>query len=45
MDFNVGKCKVMHIGRNNMKFGYLMNGEWLEKCDYEKDLGVMIHST
>ena len=42
MYFNVGKCKVMHIGNNNLKFGYLMNGEWLDKCDYEKDLGVIM---
>ena len=44
MNFNVGKCKVMHIGNNNLKFGYLMNGEWLDETDCEKDLGVMIDS-
>ena len=42
MEFNVGKCKVMHIGNNNLKFGYLMNGEWLDECEYEKDLGVIV---
>ena len=42
MEFNIGKCKVMHIGHGNLKFGYTMNGQWLEECDYEKDLGVLI---
>ena len=42
MEFNVNKCKVMHVGYGNLKFGYSMNGQWLQECDYEKDLGVVI---
>ena len=45
MEFNVKKCKVMHVGYNNKNFGYIMNGEWLEKCTFEKDLGVLIDSS
>ena len=42
MEFNVKKCKVMHVGYSNINFGYIMNGQWLEECEYEKDLGVLI---
>jgi ribonuclease P/MRP protein subunit RPP40 len=42
MGFNVDKCKVMHIGRNNRKVEYFMEGRKLEKVKEEKDLGIMI---
>ena len=42
--FNVAKCKVMHIGKNNAHFEYtmIMNEERqkINVCDEEKDLGV-----
>ena len=31
MTFNVEKCKVMHIGKNNEQFSYFMDGVKLEK--------------
>ncbi len=42
MKFNVEKCRVMHIGINNDKVEYLMNGAELSVTNTEKDLGVMI---
>ena len=42
MEFNVGKCKVMHIGRRNPKNVYGMGGSVLETTSAERDLGVMI---
>ena len=42
MDFNVKKCKVMHIGRSNPKHKYFMNGAELKEVDSEKDIGVCI---
>ena len=42
MSFNTGKCKVMHIGRNNSKFDYKMDGVTLSKTNFEKDIGVMV---
>ena len=30
MLFNVGKCKVMHLGRDNMNTDYYMNSKKLE---------------
>ena len=38
MDFNVKKCKVMHIGRSNPKHKYFMNGAELKEVDSEKIL-------
>jgi len=36
------KMKVLHIGKNNPRYGYQMNGVNLEVPDKEKDVGVMI---
>jgi len=44
MDFNVEKCKVMHIGRSNPEYQYLMNSHVLQEVKQEKDLGIMITS-
>ena len=42
MEFNVDKCKIMHIGRKNPKSEYSMNGTKLTETKEEKDLGVTI---
>ena len=42
--FNVSKCKVMHIGRNNPRVEYTMTKDGkttkIETCEQETDLGV-----
>ena len=42
MEFNLDKCKVIHIGRNNPQHSYTMKGQALSKADSEKDIGVWI---
>jgi len=42
MQFNVEKCKVMHIGRHNPEFRYTLLDKQLETVNEEKDLGVLI---
>ena len=42
MSFNILKCKVMHIGHNNPRHEYTMNGRRLEASDQERDLGVIV---
>jgi hypothetical protein len=42
MEFNVAKCKVMHVGRNNPEYDYTMRGVKLGKTEEEKDIGVTI---
>jgi len=42
MLFNVEKCKVMHLGYNNPRVNYEMDGIDLECVLSEKDLGVKI---
>jgi len=44
MVFNVGKCKVMHIGHNHNKAVYKMNEVILEEVIQERDLGVIIQN-
>ena len=45
MYFNVDKCKILHIGRQNPRFSYFMSGSQLQATDSEKDLGIMIEET
>ena len=42
MEFNVDKCKVMHLGHNNPRGTYSMGDRQLEATEGEKDLGVFI---
>ena len=41
--FNVDKCVVRHIGRNNKLYSYNMNNATLKTVDMERDLGVIIN--
>ena len=45
MAYNIKKCKVMHIGANNDKVKYKMQGTELEVADREKDIGVKVANT
>ena len=42
MSFNVDKCKIMHLGYDNGKHEYNLNGITLKETKEEKDLGVLI---
>ena len=42
MEFNVQKCKVLHVGKNNPEYTYSMNGIQLNSVEYEKDIGIYI---
>ena len=39
--FNVGKCKVIHYGKNNPEYTYYMKSNELSAAHEEKDLGVV----
>jgi hypothetical protein len=45
MEFNVPKCKVMHLGHNNPKHQYEMAGQTLSVTREEKDIGVTVADT
>ena len=38
--FNLSICKVLHVGKNNLKHQYSMDGLPLDHVTDEKDLGV-----
>lgn len=42
MPFNVGKCKVMHMGGNNREESLELDGIALEVVEEERDLGVVV---
>ena len=42
MLFNLNKCKVLHVGRNNPNVQYVMDGTPLENVTEEKDLGITV---
>ena len=50
MEFNSGKCKIMHFGRTNPRYSYCMGGyapggTVLKEVTEEKDIGVIVSST
>ena len=42
LHFNMDKCKIMHIGKKNVKETYMMGDMVLESTADEKDIEVMI---
>jgi len=44
MQFNVSKCKLMHVGKKNPRHPYYMSSNGLKSVKVEKDLGIMITS-
>ena len=42
MEYNVNKCHIIHVGRNNARYNYSMNGINIPTADREKDVGVTI---
>lgn len=44
MEFNVKKCKTMHLGHSNSRLQYWLGGNVLDSTSCEKDLGVWISS-
>jgi len=45
MLFNVNKCKVMHIAKQNQQRQYFMHDQCLEVVCQEKDLGILISNS
>ena len=42
MQFNIDKCKSLHVGSNNIRFSYSMGNSEIGKTSEHKDLGVIV---
>ena len=42
MKFNKGKCKVLHLGRNNPMHQYKLGADLLESSSVKRDLGALV---
>ncbi|GAB0185691.1 mitochondrial enolase superfamily member 1 [Grus japonensis] len=43
MKFNKGKCRILHLGRNNSKHQYRLEVDLLGSSSVENDLGVLVY--
>ena len=41
MQFDKDKCVLMHLGKSNSQFEYMLGNDILKKTVKEKDLGVV----
>jgi hypothetical protein len=45
MEFNISKCKIMHVGRANPRNKYFINGIEIQATETEKDVRIIVHES
>ena len=43
MQYNVDKCHILHLGKDNRGYEYQLGGRTLETSKWQKDVGVIIN--
>ncbi len=44
MEFNIGKCSILSVGRNSSVYYYSLNATPIDRSRCERDLGVLVSS-
>lgn len=44
MEFNVGKCSILNVGRNNPSHNYCLHDTPISSSGSDRDLGVLMSS-
>ena len=44
MKYKKGKCRVLHLGKNNPRYQYMLGTDLLGSGVGERDLGVLVYS-
>ena len=44
MNYNEGKCRVQHLGKNNPRHQYKLGTALLESSEGERDLRILVDS-
>eukprot|EP00061_Rhincodon_typus_P001839 g15927.t1 len=45
MEYNVGKCGVMHFCKKNRGMDDFLNGEKIQKSEVQRDMGVLVQNS
>eukprot|EP00061_Rhincodon_typus_P016807 g45209.t1 len=45
MEFNIDKCEVLHLGKSNQGWSFMVNGRAIRSVAEQRHLGVQVHGS
>eukprot|EP00061_Rhincodon_typus_P000805 g12800.t1 len=45
MEFNIGKCEVLHFGKSNQGRSFMVKAKTLRSVVEQRDLGIQVHGS